>query len=144
MANTRKFNTTVKLGSKTYAPGEDVPISKNGLSEADADNLDQIFGKWRAAEGDAVDKRFTALTEERDTLADQVTALKAEAKPLADLKAERDNLAEQVRALTSERDELTKERDQALEDNATLSEALKALQDEEKGDDAATKDGSKA
>ncbi|TCT28841.1 hypothetical protein [Martelella mediterranea] len=144
MANTRKFNTTVKLGSKTYAPGEDVPISKNGLSEADADNLDQIFGKWRAPEGDAVDKRITALTEERDTLADQVTALKAEAKPLADLKAERDSLAEQVRALTSERDELTKERDQALEDNATLSEALKALQNEEKGNDVTTKDGSKA
>ena len=143
MANTRKFNTTVKLGPKTYAPGEDVPISKNGLSEADADNLDQIFGTWRAPEGDAVDKRITALTEERDALADQLTTLKADAKPLADLKAERDALCEQVRALTTERDELTKERDQALEDNATLSGALKALQDADTGDDAG-KDGGKS
>ncbi|TCT28854.1 hypothetical protein [Martelella mediterranea] len=143
MANTRKFNTTVKLGSKIYAPGEDVPISKNGLSEADADNLDHVFGKWRAPEGDAVDKRITALTEERDVLVDQITALKADAKPLADLKAERDSLAEQVHALTEERDELTRERDQALEDNATLSEALKALQDADQDGDTG-KDGGKA
>lgn len=141
MATTKKFNTTVRIGTKTYAPGEDVPLSKNGLSEADADNLEQVFGKWRKSADATADKRVAALTEERDALADRVEALTKErdvlvaktdgGKPVADLKAD-------IAALKVELKEVTEDRDQLAEDNATLADELKKLQaaaEDDVGDD---------
>ncbi|AMM84246.1 hypothetical protein [Martelella sp. AD-3] len=124
MATTRKFNTTVKIGGKTYAPGEDVPVSKNGLSEADADNLESVFGKWRKEGDTAVDKRITALTEERDALANRVATLTKERDALAS----KTDGGEDVADLTEELEAITEERDQLAEDNATLADELKKLQ----------------
>ncbi|WP_319520200.1 hypothetical protein [uncultured Martelella sp.] len=135
MANTRKFNTTVKIGGKTYAPGEDVPVSKNGLSEADAENLDQVFGKWRKASDTTIDKRIAALTEERDTLADRVEALTKERDALAD----KTDGSEDVAELTEKLKAVTEERDQLSEDNATLAGELKKLQADEDDDKAKDK-----
>ncbi|TPW29680.1 hypothetical protein FJU08_12745 [Martelella alba] len=139
MAKTRKFNTTVKLGNKTYAPGEDVPITDKGLSDAAADNLDQVFGLFRtSAEGSTSDRRIAALTEERDSLADQVTNLTAERDALT--RASKSGSAD-LTALTAERDKLaadlktmTAERDQLEEDNGTLADELQKLQSANSGD----------
>ena len=124
MANTRKFNTTVKIGGKTYAPGEDVPVSKNGLSEADADNLESVFGKWRTPDDATVDKRIAALTEERDALADQVAALTKE----RDVLSAKTDGGEDLADLNEKLKAVTEERDQLAEDNATLADELKTLQ----------------
>ena len=138
MATTRKFNTTVKIGGKTYAPGEDVPVSKGGLSEADADNLESVFGKWRKEGDTTIDKPITALIEERDALADRVAALTKERDALASKTDGSEGLAE----LTEKLEAVTEERDQLAEDNATLADELKKLQaaaDDSKsdGDDTA-------
>ncbi|AJY47046.1 hypothetical protein [Martelella endophytica] len=131
MANTRKFNTTVKIGAKSYAAGEDVPVSKNGLSEADADNLEQVFGKWRKPKDDTVDKRVSALTEERDALADKVEALTKERDALAAATDDGKHVADLKAGITELNDklkDLTEDRDQLAEDNATLADELKKLQ----------------
>ncbi|MDX0469661.1 FtsZ-binding cell division protein ZapB [Sinorhizobium meliloti] len=91
---TEQFNVTVKVGKKTYRPGEPVPVGTGGITAEEAENFRKNFGA------------FTAGPE--STAAAPV--------PSVDL----DRLREAIEKLSADNDRLTAERDGAIGDRNTL------------------------
>lgn len=72
MANTKRFNVTVKLGGKSYPPGEDVPIGgKAGLSKEEAEGLEDRFGPWKGRSLSDAEK-IAHLTKDNQALQAQL------------------------------------------------------------------------
>ncbi|WP_322886481.1 hypothetical protein U8C40_03025 [Sinorhizobium medicae] len=91
---TEQFNVTVKVGKKTYAPGEPVPVGTGGITAEEAENFRKNFGA------------FTAGPD----------ATSAAPVPSVDL----DKLREAIDKLSADNDRLTAERDSAIGDRNTL------------------------
>lgn len=124
-----KFNVTVHLGGASFLAGKPVPIGgKTGLSEEEADNLIENFGRWNPEDnkGGVVEADDTSAGVKAELkkaqieaarvpelvaevarlgvlLADRPTveAFAAEQGKVAELEEDRDALATEVQKLTT-------------------------------------------
>lgn len=123
---TEQFNATVKVGKKSYAPGEPVPIGTGGITAEEADNIRKNFGTWTGSP----DAKATATgpsSVDLDKLRDRLEKLSAENDKLS---ADNDRLTAERDSAIGDRDALLKQNEQLETDNATLAGEVTKLQAE--------------
>ncbi|MDX1100468.1 hypothetical protein GOL81_13770, partial [Sinorhizobium medicae] len=98
---TEQFNVTVKVGKKSYRPGEPVPVGTGGITAEEAENFRKNFGA------------FTAGPESTAAAPVPSVDLDRLREAIEKLSADNDKLS-------ADNDRLTAERDSAIGDRNTL------------------------
>ncbi|WP_026616388.1 hypothetical protein [Ensifer aridi] len=122
---TEQFNVTVKVGKKSYKPGDPVPVGTGGLSVEEAENLRATFGAWTG--GPDAKASAAGASVDLDKLREGLEKLSAENDKLS---ADNDRLTAERDSAISDRSTLLKQNEQLEEDNATLAGEVKKLQAE--------------
>ncbi len=122
---TEQFNVTVKVGKKTYRPGEPVPVGTGGLTAEEAENFRKNFGAFTA--GHEATAAVPAPSVDLDRLREAIEKLSAENDKLA---ADNDRLTAEHDSAIGDRDALLKQNEQLETDNATLAGEVTKLQAE--------------
>lgn len=151
MSNRERFAVTVQTGSRSYAPGELVPIGgEDGITSAEAANLRANFGDWSGPEVNSsvelnadiaeLQRQVEAVTQERDELQAVTDRLTIENERIAaDLaKAPKPVKASVLQELESQKAEVVRlsalveqlktDKAQAEGDNAALADHIKELE----------------
>ncbi|WP_274426752.1 hypothetical protein [Chelativorans sp. YIM 93263] len=123
MANTQRFNVSVKVGGKSYAPGEDVPIGgKSGLAKGEVERIEAQFGEWKGRTLSDAEKIAT-LTKAKQDLEEQ---LERAGEGM-------ESLQQKLEQAEKDKGALQQKLGQAEEDNAVLAARVEELDKASKG-----------
>jgi FtsZ-binding cell division protein ZapB len=120
---TEQFNVTVKVGKKSYAPGEPVPVGTGGITAEEADNFRKNFGAFTAGP----DTKAGPGSIDLDKLREAQEKLSTDNDKLS---ADNDRLTAERDSAIGDRDALLKQNEQLETDNATLAGEVTKLQAE--------------
>ncbi|RVI86896.1 hypothetical protein CN188_04200 [Sinorhizobium meliloti] len=120
---TEQFNVTVKVGKKSYAPGEPVPVGTGGITVEEAENFRNNFGAFTA---DPAAKASSGSID-LDKLREGLEKLSADNDKLS---ADNDRLTAERDSAIGDRSTLLKQNEQLETDNATLAGEVTKLQAE--------------
>ncbi|RVI02618.1 hypothetical protein CN205_25805 [Sinorhizobium meliloti] len=123
---TEQFNATVKVGKKSYAPGEPVPVGTGGITAEEAENIRKNFGAW-AGSPDAKAAPAGPSSVDLEKLREKLEKLSAENDKLV---ADNDRLTAERDSAIGDRNTLLKQNEQLETDNATLAGEVTKLQAE--------------
>ncbi|RVM74336.1 hypothetical protein CN126_21775 [Sinorhizobium meliloti] len=122
---TEQFNVTVKVGKKSYAPGEPVPVGTGGITAEEAENFRKNFGAWTA--GPDATPTAPVPSVDLDKLREAIEKLSADNDKLS---ADNDRLTAERDSAIGDRNTLLKQNEQLEADNATLAAEVTKLQAE--------------
>lgn len=120
---TEQFNVTVKVGKKSYAPGEPVPVGTGGITAEEAENFRKNFGVFTADP----DAKAGPGSIDLDRLREGLEKLSADNDKLS---ADNDRLTAERDSAIGDRNTLLKQNEQLETDNATLAGEVTKLQAE--------------
>ncbi|RVL48999.1 hypothetical protein [Sinorhizobium meliloti] len=120
---TEQFNVTVKVGKKSYAPGEPVPVGTGGITAEEAENFRKNFGAFTAGP----EATAAAPSIDLDRLREAIERLSADNDKLS---ADNDRLTAERDSAIGDRNTLLKQNEQLEADNATLAGEVTKLQAE--------------
>lgn len=122
---TEQFNVTVKVGKKSYRPGEPVPVGAGGITVEEAENFRKNFGSFAAdPDGKAA---APVPSVDLDKLREAIEKLSADNDKLS---ADNDRLTAERDSAIGDRSTLLKQNEQLETDNATLAGEVTKLQAE--------------
>lgn len=122
---TEQFNVTVKVGKKSYRPGEPVPVGAGGITVEEAENFRKNFGSFAAdPDGKAA---APVPSVDLDKLREAIEKLSADNDKLS---ADNDRLTAERDSAIGDRSTLLKQNEQLETDNATLAAEVTKLQAE--------------
>ncbi|RVI86663.1 hypothetical protein CN186_31785 [Sinorhizobium medicae] len=122
---TEQFNVTVKVGKKSYAPGEPVPVGTGGITAEEAENFRKNFGTFTA--GPEATAAAPVPSVDLDKLREAIEKLSADNDKLS---ADNDRLTAERDSAIGDRSTLLKQNEQLETDNATLAGEVTKLQAE--------------
>ncbi len=122
---TEQFNVTVKVGKKTYRPGEPVPVGTGGITVEEAENFRKNFGAFTA--GPDATSAAPVPSVDLDKLREAIEKLSADNDKLS---ADNDRLTAERDSAIGDRSTLLKQNEQLETDNATLAAEVTKLQAE--------------
>ncbi|RVG87151.1 hypothetical protein CN221_29305 [Sinorhizobium meliloti] len=122
---TEQFNVTVKVGKKSYRPGEPVPVGTGGITVEEAENFRKNFGVFTA--GPDATAAAPVPSVDLDRLREAIEKLSADNDKLS---ADNDRLTAERDSAISDRSTLLKQNEQLEADNATLAAEVTKLQAE--------------
>ncbi|WP_457662816.1 hypothetical protein [Sinorhizobium medicae] len=122
---TEQFNVTVKVGKKSYAPGEPVPVGTGGITAEEAENFRKNFGAFTA--GPDATSAAPVPSVDLDRLREAIEKLSADNDKLS---ADNDRLTAERDSAIGDRNTLLKQNEQLETDNATLAGEVTKLQAE--------------
>ncbi|RVG42500.1 hypothetical protein [Sinorhizobium meliloti] len=122
---TEQFNATVKVGKKSYAPGEPVPVGTGGITAEEAENIRKNFGAFTA--GPDATSAAPVPSVDLDRLREAIEKLSADNDRLS---ADNDRLTAERDSAIGDRNTLLKQNEQLEADNATLAAEVTKLQAE--------------
>ncbi|MDW9726492.1 hypothetical protein GOB91_30080 [Sinorhizobium meliloti] len=122
---TEQFNVTVKVGKKSYAPGEPVPVGTGGITAEEAENFRKNFGAFTA--GPEATAAAPVPSVDLDRLREGLEKLSADNDKLS---ADNDRLTAERDSAIGDRSTLLKQNEQLETDNATLAGEVTKLQAE--------------
>jgi outer membrane murein-binding lipoprotein Lpp len=120
---TEQFNVTVKVGKKSYAPGEPVPVGTGGITAEEADNFRKNFGAFTAGS----DAKAGPGSIDLEKLREALEKLSTDNDKLS---ADNDRLTAERDSAIGDRDALLKQNEQLETDTATLAAEIAKLQAE--------------
>ncbi|MDE3789628.1 hypothetical protein I7G86_03080 [Sinorhizobium meliloti] len=120
---TEQFNVTVKVGKKSYRPGDPVPVGTGGITAEEAENFRKNFGAFTA--GPAA--KASPGSIDLDKLREGLEKLSADNDKLS---ADNDRLTAERDSAIGDRSTLLKQNEQLETDNATLAGEVTKLQAE--------------
>ncbi|MDE3830257.1 hypothetical protein LOF21_14970 [Sinorhizobium meliloti] len=120
---TEQFNVTVKVGKKSYRPGEPVPVGTGGITVEEAENFRKNFGAFTAGP----DAKAGPSSIDLDKLREALEKLSTDNDKLL---ADNDRLTAERDSAIGDRDALLKQNEQLETDNATLAGEVTKLQAE--------------
>lgn len=94
---TEQFNVTVKVGKKTYRPGDPVPVGTGGITVEEAENFRKNFGAFTA--GPEATSAAPVPSVDLDRLREAIEKLSADNDKLS---ADNATLAAEVTKLQAE------------------------------------------
>ncbi|MDX0964142.1 hypothetical protein GOE06_11100 [Sinorhizobium medicae] len=122
---TEQFNVTVKVGKKTYRPGEPVPVGTGGITAEEAENFRKNFGAFTA--GPESTAAAPVPSVDLDRLREAIEKLSADNDRLS---ADNDRLTAERDSAIGDRSTLLEQNEQLETDNATLAAEVTKLQAE--------------
>lgn len=122
---TEQFNVTVKVGKKSYRPGEPVPVGTGGITAEEAENFRKNFGAFTADSDGKAAAPVPSVDLER--LREAIEKLSADNDKLS---ADNDRLTAERDSAVGDRNTLLKQNEQLETDNATLAGEVTKLQAE--------------
>ncbi|WP_457662064.1 hypothetical protein [Sinorhizobium medicae] len=122
---TEQFNVTVKVGKKSYRPGDPVPVGAGGITAEEAENFRKNFGAFTA--GPEATSAAPVPSVDLDRLREAIEKLSADNDKLS---ADNDRLTAERDSAIGDRSTLLKQNEQLETDNATLAAEVTKLQAE--------------
>ncbi len=122
---TEQFNVTVKVGKKSYRPGEPVPVGTGGITAEEAENFRKNFGAFTA--GPEATSAAPVPSVDLDRLREAIETLSADNDKLS---ADNDRLTAERDGAIGDRNTLLKQNEQLETDTATLAAEIAKLQAE--------------
>ncbi|MDE4620865.1 hypothetical protein [Sinorhizobium meliloti] len=122
---TEQFNATVKVGKKSYAPGEPIPVGTGGITAEEAENIRKNFGAWAGSPDAKAAAGPSSVDLEK--LREKLEKLSAENDKLV---ADNDRLTAERDSAIGDRNTLLKQNEQLETDTATLAAEIAKLQAE--------------
>ncbi len=122
---TEQFNVTIKVGKKSYAPGDPVPVGTGGITAEEAEKFRKNFGSFAADPDGKAAAPVPSVDLEK--LRDAIEKLSADNDKLS---ADNDRLTAERDSAIGDRSALLKQNEQLEADNATLAVEVTKLQAE--------------